>query len=165
VIQGKGLPFSDTDEVALGLKATTAGNYTISLENVDGLFASQDVFLKDNVTNTTHNIKQSPYQFSTTEGVFNNRFTIVYRNALLSNESFVSNENLVVFTKDGKIEITASMEIASIQVFDVLGRTIYNNKDVNDKSLNISSIATNKQALIVKVILKNGETFIKKIIL
>jgi subtilisin-like proprotein convertase family protein len=165
VIQAKGLPFVDTDEVLLGFKASTAGNYTISLENVDGLFATQNVFLKDNVTNVIHNIKTSPYAFSTTEGVFNNRFVLVYRNALLSNESFVSNESLVVFTKDEKIQIHASQEIAAVQVFDVLGRTIYNNKNVNNDSLEIASVTSKNQALIVKVVLKNGETLVKKIIL
>ena len=44
VIQGKGLPFVTTDEIALGLKATTAGTYNISLENVDGLFTNQEVY-------------------------------------------------------------------------------------------------------------------------
>ena len=34
VIQGKGLPFAESDEIALGLKVTSAGNYAISLENV-----------------------------------------------------------------------------------------------------------------------------------
>ena len=165
VIQGKGLPFVDTDEVPLGFKATTAGNYSISVENVDGLFTTQNIFLKDNVTNNIHDIKTSPYAFSTTEGVFNNRFQLVYRNALLSNESFVSNESLVVFTKEDKIQITASQEIASVQVFDILGRTIYNNKNINEKSLEITSVASKNQALIVKVVLKNGETLMKKIVL
>lgn len=165
VIQGKGLPFADTDEVSLGLKATIAGSYTISLENVDGLFVSQDIFLKDNVTNTIHDIKISPYSFSTTEGVFNYRFKLVYKNAFLSNESFESNESLVVYTKEEKIMINASIEMVSVEVFDVLGRTLYNNKNVNQKALNISSITNNSQPLILKIVLENGETVTKKIIL
>ena len=165
VIQGKGLPFVDTDEVPLGFKATTAGNYNISLENVDGLFTTQNVFLKDNLTNVVHDIKTSPYTFSTAEGVFNNRFLLVYRNALLSNESFVSNESLVVFTKNEKIQIHATQEIATVQVFDILGRTIYNNENVNEDTLEIASLNNKNQALIVKVVLKNGETLMKKIVL
>lgn len=165
VIQGKALPFVDTDEVPLGFKATTAGNYNISLENVDGLFTTQNVFLKDNLTNVVHDIKTSPYTFSTAEGVFNNRFLLVYRNALLSNESFVSNESLVVFTKNEKIQIHATQEIATVQVFDILGRTIYNNENVNENTLEIASLNNKNQALIVKVVLKNGEILMKKIAL
>jgi len=165
VIQGKGLPFADTDEIPLGLKATTAGNYTISLENVDGLFATQDIFLKDNITNSVHNIKTTPYAFSTNEGVFNNRFTLVYKNNLLSNTDFASNESVVIFTKEEKIQINAKQEISSVQVFDVLGRSVYSINNVNEKTISISSITNNNQTLIVKVALKNGDIIVKKIII
>ena len=164
VIQGKGLPFVDTDEIPLGLKATLAGNYNISLENVDGLFTTQDIFLKDKATNSIHNIKATPYNFSTTEGVFNNRFVLVYKNALLSNESFESNESLMIFTKDEKLNISSSEKMESVSIFDLLGRNIYNKENVNDKSLIISSFLNKNQALIVKIKLANGQTIDKKII-
>ena len=165
VIQGKGLPFNDADEIPLGLKTNVAGNYTISLENTDGLFTNQNIFLKDNYTNAIHDVKLTAYNFSSTEGVFNNRFALVFKNALLSNDSFVSNNDLVVYSKNQKIEILASTKIVSVQVFDVLGRTIYNNKYVNEKSLQISSITNNKQALIVRVVLEDGATIVKKIMI
>ena len=163
VIQGKGLPFANTDEIALGLKAKTAGNYSISLENVDGLFTSQNVYLKDDVTNSIHDIKRSPYQFTTSEGVFNNRFKVVFKNALVNEES-ISQENVVVFTQNDELKINASHEITKVEVFDVLGRTIYNNSKVNDKTLNIASIANRNQALFVKLTFVTGQTITKKVI-
>ena len=163
VIQGKGLPFADTDEIALGLKATTAGNYSISLENVDGLFASQNVYLKDNVTNIIHDIKQTPYAFTTNDGVFNNRFKVVFKNTL-ANDAFISDDNVVVFTQNEQLKISASQEITSVEVFDVLGRNIYNNFNVKDKVLNISSIADRNQALFVKVTFTTGNSVTKKVI-
>src|SRR5690606_8674209 len=62
VIQGKGLPFSDEDVIPLGLKVLDAGTYNINLEQVDGLFDNQNVFLKDNQTNIVHDLKQGEYQ-------------------------------------------------------------------------------------------------------
>jgi subtilisin-like proprotein convertase family protein len=164
VIQGKGLPFANTDEIALGLKATTAGTYNISLENVDGLFANQNVFIKDNVANITHDIKQSPYVFTTTDGVFNNRFKVVFANTVLSNETFISEESVVVFTQNEELKINASQEIATVEVFDVLGRNIYNNLKVNDKALSINTIANRNQALLVKITFTSGQTVTKKVI-
>lgn len=164
VIQGKGLPFANTDEIALGLKATTAGTYNISLENVDGLFVNQEVFIKDNVTNTIHDIKQSPYVFTTADGVFNNRFKVVFTNAILSNNTFVSDESVVVFTQNEELKITASQEMATVEVFDMLGRTIYNNNKVNNATLSIASIANRNQALLVKITLTSGQTIMKKVI-
>jgi hypothetical protein len=49
-------------------------------------------------------------------------------------------------------------------VYDILGRSIYNHKNCNEKSVIISNLTSKNQTLIVKVVLKNGETFIKKII-
>lgn len=163
VIQGKGLPFAQTDEIALGLKATTAGTYNISLENVDGLFVSQNVYLKDNVTNIIHDIKQTPYTFTTTNGVFNDRFKVVFTNAL-NNQTVNSDENIVVVNQNEELKINASQEITTVEIFDVLGRNIYNNYNVNDKVLNISSIANRNQALFVKVTFKTGNAVTKKII-
>ncbi len=164
VIQGKGLPFADTDEIALGLKASTAGNYSIALENVDGLFTSQNIYIKDNVTNIIHDIKQTPYLFTTTDGVFNDRFKVVFTNAALSNDTFVSDDSVVVFTQNEELKINASQEIAKVEIYDVLGRNIYNNNKVNDKVLNITSIANRNQALIVKITFTTGQTIAKKVI-
>lgn len=164
VIQGKGLPFADTDEIALGLKATTAGNYSISLENVDGLFTNQNVYIKDNMTNMIHDIKQTPYTFTTANGVFNDRFKLVFTNTVLGNESFVTEESVVVFTQNEELKINASQEISKVEVFDVLGRNIYNNSKVNDKALNITSIANRNQALLVKITFTTGQSVTKKVI-
>jgi subtilisin-like proprotein convertase family protein len=164
VIQGKGLPFANTDEIVLGLKATSSGNYSISLENIDGLFTNQDVYIKDNVTNIIHNIKQSPYAFTTTNGVFNDRFKVVFNNVVLGNETFISDVNVVVFTQNEELKINASQEIATVEVFDVLGRNIYNNSKVNDKVLNITSITNRNQALLIKVTFTTGQSVTKKVI-
>ena len=164
VIQGKGLPFSNSDEIALGLKATTAGTFTISLENVDGLFTNQNVYIKDNVTNTIHDIKQTPYNFTTTEGVFNDRFKVVFESVTQENSSDISEESIVVFTQNEELKINASQKIATVEVFDVLGRNIYLNNKVNDKVLNIASITNRNQALFVKITFTTGQSVTKKVI-
>ena len=163
VIQGKGLPFANTDEIALGLKATTAGNYSISFENADGLFATQNVYIKDNVTNIIHDIKESPYNFTTAQGVFNERFKVLFLNNK-NVESTILNGDVVVISQNDEITINASQEITSVEVYDVLGRNIYNNIKVNDKVLNIASIANRNQALLVKITFKTGQSVTKKVI-
>jgi len=164
VIQGKGLPFATTDEINLGLKVTTAGLYNISLEKVDGLFTNQDIFIKDKVANITHNIKQAPYVFSSNEGVFNNRFEVVFVNSEEASNVFVSEESVVVYNQNEALKINATQEIESVEVYDVLGRNIYINKNVNGKELNITSIANINQALLVKVTFTTGQSVTKKVI-
>lgn len=124
VIQGKGLPFTDEDIVPLGLKVLVPGNYTISLENVDGLFVNQDVFVKDTDTNVIHNIKQGPYSFTSQEGTFENRFELVYKNTTLGGEDFVDENALTVYTSNNGIVLNSSALISEVVIFDVLGRKL-----------------------------------------
>ncbi|HLP64529.1 hypothetical protein, partial [Flavobacterium sp.] len=81
VIQGRALPFDDTDVVPLSLTVTTAGNYTISIDHLDGFFSGdQRIFIKDKTNNSLYDLKASSFTFATAAGTFNDRFEIVYRN-------------------------------------------------------------------------------------
>jgi subtilisin-like proprotein convertase family protein len=165
VIQGKSLPFSDEDIVPLGFKAVTAGVYSLSLENIDGLFIAQDVFLKDMYTNILHDIKQSEYQFSTQEGTFDDRFELVYKSGVLSSNDVINSNDVLVYTQNNQIQISSSKEnILSVSIFDVLGRTIFINENIGEKAISINSISANNQALFIKVKLITGEIITKKVI-
>ncbi len=86
VIQGRSLPFDDTDVVPLSLTVATAGEYTISIDHLDGFFSGdQRIFLKDNTNNSLYDLKEASYTFTTAAGTFNTRFSIVYRNPRESN--------------------------------------------------------------------------------
>jgi hypothetical protein len=81
IIQGRSVPFLETDIVSLGFKTNVIGSYTIALSNFDGLFlTNQPIFLKDNVTGVVHNLKLANYSFTSEIGVFNQRFEIRYKN-------------------------------------------------------------------------------------
>ena len=164
VIQGKGLPFTDEDIVLLGLKVLVPGNYTISLENVDGLFANQDVFVKDMDTNVIHNIKQGPYSFTSQEGTFENRFELVYKNTTLGGEDFVDENVLTVYTSNNGIVLNSSALISEVVIFDVLGRKLHQQTVTNREEVVVSKIVKSNQALLVKTILSNGQVITKKVI-
>ena len=164
VIQGRGLPFTDEDTIPLGLKMVTTGTYSVSIESFDGLFESQDIFLKDNTLNTIHDLKQSAYTFSSSEGIFENRFEIVFKNSTLSNEDFINSGDLIVYTSNNSITIDAPESIKQVTVFDVLGRKLFDDASFNEKSASINSILPANQALFVKVELTNGQVITKKIV-
>lgn len=162
VIEGKGLPFSNKDEIALGLKATAAGNYSISLDNVEGLFTNQDIFVKDNITNTVHDIKKGPYPFYTAEGVFNSRFKLVF-SAALAVDTPITEADVVVFSENDQVKINASQDITTVEVYDLLGRTVYSKNAGNEKSLAIPAFNTKNHALFIKITLVTGQSVTKKI--
>ncbi len=164
VIQGKGLPFNDEDVVSLGLKVLEAGNYSVNIEQVDGLFNEQDIFLKDNELNITHDLKQGEYQFTTQSGEFTDRFELVFRAGALSQEEVVSNQFISVYTTQTGIQVNSSENIEAITVFDVLGRKLFESNQINETQFTITSLTANKQALIVKVKDVNGNTQTQKVI-
>lgn len=127
VIQGRSLPFTASDVVALGFRAVNAGSFTISLNNVDGLFANnQNIYLKDNFTQLLHNLKEGAYTFVSEEGIFNTRFEVVYQTTMSVENPIANNANWIVYSQENGYQIqTQGFELKSVQVFDLLGRAIY----------------------------------------
>jgi hypothetical protein len=165
-IQGRALPFVQTDEVPLGYKTTQTGNLIISIDHVDGLMENQGIYLKDNVLNSVHDLKASSYTFATVPGTFNDRFVLRYvPDAVLDNLTFNDQINGVVIRKnDGTLRINSPYEtIAEVKVYDIAGRLVFEKKDCNSNTFEASSIVNSEQVLIVKVILNNGGVVNKKV--
>lgn len=162
-IQGKALPFENTDIIPLGFKVSASGNYTIAIAAVDGIFNSEQiVFLKDKLLNVVHNLSLNPYLFSATAGEFNERFEIVYSNATLGVNEFTTND-IKVITND-KLTVYSSLEtIKEITVYDVLGRKINEYKSIQSNEFTMNE-QRNNLALILKITLENGLIVNKKIL-
>ena len=165
VIQGRSLPFDVTDVVPLGLVAQTAGQYTIVMTNFDGLFTGQDIFLRDNLLNVTHDIKGSSYTFASDAGEFNSRFEIVYASPLAVVTPTFTENSVVVYNNETGITINAGQTtIDNVKVFDVRGRLLVSKSKVNASSITIENVATEKQVLIVQITSTNNLTISKKVI-
>ncbi|WP_309641253.1 choice-of-anchor D domain-containing protein [Flavobacterium sp.] len=166
-IQGRPIPFDNSDLVPLGIKVATANTYTMAIASTDGLFKdnNQSIYLEDKDLNIIHDLKQAPYTFSTASGRFDQRFVLRYTNHLLGNDTFENlNQNVVVSTKE-QINIKSYIgNINSIIVYDVLGRTIYSNDKVNKEALIINEISPSHQVLLIKIKLENGMSITKKIV-
>ncbi|WP_367772516.1 T9SS sorting signal type C domain-containing protein [Flavobacterium sp. WC2421] len=166
VIQGRALPFDQADEVPLGYSSTIVGDFEIAIGQVDGSLVDKEVFLEDKLLNTTHNLKNSPYLFKTEDGVFNERFILSYSNKTLATDDF---ENLkygvVISNKNKEIQIKSSDDlIDKIFVYDFSGKQLYKKIKVDNIEYTIPNLGPTDQALIVKVVLQNGQTVNKKIV-
>ncbi len=165
VIQGRALPFADTDVVPLGFRANIDGTYTISLDHVDGLFSdSQDIFIKDNLTGITHNIKLSDYSFAATAGVYHNRFQVVYQNSPLGTETPVLDSNqLVLYKEQGIFKINSgTVTMDSVRVFDIRGRMIYEKQNINTSETALSGLSAAQEVLLVQITAADGRIVMKK---
>jgi hypothetical protein len=166
VIQGRALPFDTADEVPLGYSSTTAGDFTISIDQTDGLLANQDIFLEDKVTGTTQNLRDAGYNFTTDTGTFDTRFVLKYTNATLGTNTIGAKENkVIVSAKNKQIKINATNEtLDKVTIYDVSGKRIYQKANIGTSELLISNINSSQTVLIVKTTLKNGQTSSDKVL-
>lgn len=166
-IQGRALPFNQSDAVPLGITTDIGGDFSINLEKFDGLFEHQDVYLLDKSTGLYHNLKSGGYNFTIVSGTYNNRFELRFTNGTLGTDNPISAGNSVRIIKTGKhIEISAgAFNIEKVQVFDLLGKALYKADDINSNQFSTADFNIATQILIVKVGLDNGEMITKKVIM
>ncbi|QDO92730.1 T9SS sorting signal type C domain-containing protein [Formosa sediminum] len=166
VIQGKANPFLETDKVALGLISTKEDVFTIGINKVDGVFETdQDIYLEDTYTNVVHDLRNSPYQFTTEAGTFNDRFILRYQDKSLSVDDVIADSEFrIIATKNFIKASTTTNTINDIVIFDVLGRVIYQANKLNTSEVKLDQLKPTNSPLIVKATLTNGTTKTQKII-
>jgi hypothetical protein len=166
-IQSRALPFDTNDTVPLSVKVTTPGAYSISVADKDGLFAdgTQAIFLKDNVQNTLVNLNNGAYNFNALAGTFDNRFELQYTNSALNNQDFAVTD-VVVYQNNAKelVVKTGGTLIESIALYDLAGRLIVVNKEINQTTFNMNIEALTNQVVLVQIKDVNGVVVTKKII-
>ncbi|MBA4320027.1 MAG: hypothetical protein C0412_16625, partial [Flavobacterium sp.] len=166
VIQGRALPFDENDEVPLGYRTTIEGDFTIKIDQVDGVLTNQAVFIEDKLTNTVFDLKSGNYTFNTVAGTFNDRFILRYTNKTLGTTDLETLENQVlVSNKNKQIKVNSAVEIIDkVTVYDLLGREIYKKEKVNSNEQTLTNFNSSQQTVLVKVTLQNGIDITKKLI-
>ncbi|WP_269233869.1 T9SS sorting signal type C domain-containing protein [Flavobacterium flavigenum] len=164
VIQGRALPFNESDVVPLGYRTIIKGEFTISIDEVDGMFFTHPVYLEDKLNNTIIDLRQNDYTFTTETGVFNNRFVLRYTSNTLSTDNFESANNIIsIGVKNNVISISSNVEnMDKIFVYDVTGKQLSNIENIKDTQLMITDLSATQQILLVKVLLENGKSITKK---
>lgn len=165
-IQAKALPFTIEDTIPLGFKIVSAGEYTISLNKIDGLFEEgQLVYLEDTFESTIHNLSISDYTFSAEAGDFKNRFVLRFTNETMSIDESLNANGVAVFVRDNSILInTGNVEMQSLSVYDVQGRILFTQDQVNTSEFAIDSMEKNNQVLILKIKDQNNNLISKKLV-
>lgn len=165
-IQGRALPFTNTDQVLLGYKSTIAGEFSISIDRIEGLFSDQSVYLEDKLTGKIHNLKESNYTFITEIGTFTDRFVLRYTNTTLGTDDFKSIENGILVSVKNKIIniISSKQNINEISIYDISGKLLYSKKKIGNSEFQIQNLPSANQVLVVKTTLDNEQTVTNKIV-
>ena len=166
VIQGRELPFSESDSISLGYKTTIGDHFKIEIDHQDDFFINKFIFLVDKKMNCVHNLSEDPYQFDSEAGTFNDRFSIVYANKTLSNKTSEDNfTDVLISVKNHNINIDSFKDnLKEVIIFDVSGNQLYRKDKLETKNLNILNLFSSHQVLLIKVIFDNGQSTSKKVI-
>ena len=165
-IQARALPFNDSDLVPLGYVSKIVGDFTISIEEADGFFDTQAVYLEDKNTGKITDLRAGNYTFATEKGTFDDRFVLRYTNKTLGTGDFENIENgLLVSVKDKVIKVTSAKEnIKEVTIFDINGKQLHSKNKIGSTELLISALQAANQVLLVKVTLENEFVVTKKIL-
>jgi hypothetical protein len=163
-IQGRPA-FVPSDVVALNFKTATAGQYTISIDHVDGLFlGNQDIYLVDSKTGTETNLKTSSYTFTAAAAVDNTRFSLKFQKTLSLDAQELNDNSVIVYKNDGVIYVNSGAKtINNIKVFDILGRVVTERNNVKANTASIQNLRASNQVLIVKVTTDDNQVISKKV--
>uniref|UniRef100_UPI00404A8B97 hypothetical protein n=1 Tax=Gelidibacter sp. TaxID=2018083 RepID=UPI00404A8B97 len=165
-IQGRALPFNESEIIPIGYKSTINGMMAIAIEQTEGLFQNQTVYLYDKTSGMTYDITNMPHQFETTIGTFDNRFELRFVTETLSIDHPKANENsVVVMSLNNQIEvISSSKTIESIYIFDITGKQIAYFDAINYQRFKSSTLQIQRQILLIKVELENNQIVTKKVV-
>lgn len=165
-VQGRALPFDNTDIVPLGYKSTVEGNLTISIDHADGFFNTQEVYLEDKALGKIIDLRKENYTFKTAVGTSTTRFALRYTNKTLGTDDFENlKDGVLISVKSKVINVTSGAEnIKEVQIYTIGGQLLYNKAKIEAKELEIANLHSSNQVLLVKVFLENDHIITKKII-
>lgn len=165
-IQARALPFENTDVVSLGFKTTTAGSFSITLNEKDGVFSdNSEIFIKDNLLGVWHNITESPYEFVSEAGTFSERFELVYQEALSVNEPLVNANSFIVLKENNGLTVRSAQEaITTVNVFDLSGRLLATSHNNASTGVTIPLGSTQTQVLLLQIVTQKGTVLSKKVV-
>jgi hypothetical protein len=146
--------FSASDVVPMGLKAATAGQYSVTIDHKDGLFANgQDIYLKDNLLGLYHDLGESSYTFTSEANTYDGRFEVVYTTTALGTNTPQLDANSVLVYKQGTtITINSgAAEMTGVTIYDIRGRNLYSKADINATITTVRGLQAEQQVLIVEV--------------
>lgn len=169
-IQFKGLTYNFNDMIPLSFSTNYTGTFTFSLDHVDGFFLSstQAIYILDTQTDTYTNIKTGNYTFSSSTGIFNDRFKLVYYNpnvtsSLGNNDLTFTASDLLVHQNQGNLLIqSGNTSLKSVAVYNLNGQIIFQNYNVNSNNVTITNLNINHQPIIIRAITQEGILVTKK---
>ncbi|MFK7748817.1 MAG: GEVED domain-containing protein [Kordia sp.] len=157
-------------EVAIGLVAETAGGGMITLDALENIDNSIGVYVKNNYTGATHNLRESDFQVNIPAGETNDKYLLVFKaeNILSTNENILENGiTMYTDTQTEEIVITnkTNFKLESIDMHTILGQQIMTITEGIDENIIRIPIDNTASGIYVISIYSEGGKISRKLII
>jgi hypothetical protein len=127
--------------IPLSIKAPANGNMSVSLQDVEGAFTGQTIFLRDQLTGILHNLSNNPtYSFTATQGDDETRFTLHFSTVGIDNPT--TGDPVQVYANNGLVYLNGVAAGAEVTISDITGRVVKQLRTSRDglTTLNVSNL-------------------------
>ena len=164
-------PITEDKEIDLNLNVSGDLNYSIGAVELSNIAEDQELYLRDNLTDTYYNLRdEQPYQFTSEAGQFSDRFDVVFKAPQTLNNDVFETNNVRIYMNnlEDKLFVKGFDQNAkSLVLTNMLGQTVRTMLDISNNTLkNGVSIQNLSSGIYVVSIKAEDNTQIsKKIIL
>ncbi|SHG61094.1 T9SS sorting signal type C domain-containing protein [Flavobacterium defluvii] len=165
-IQGRALPFQDSDQIILGYKTVIADSFTISVDHTDGDLINQTIYLEDKLLNNISDLTSKDYNFNSEIGTFTDRFVLHFSNKNLTVDDFLKiKEEILISSKNKIITVKSTKQnLKNVLVYDINGKLLLEKTKLNTPEFIISNLTASHQILLLKITLEDDSSAAQKVI-
>ncbi|PIB32253.1 MAM protein [Gaetbulibacter sp. 5U11] len=163
IIQGTNVIDQNT-VLPISLITNTAGDNTLTLDALENVPNSLDIYLHDLVNATYHDLRQSDFIVNLPAGEHNNRFELVFsipQNSLSVDDNILANDINVYYSNNLQSIVINNPKlntITSVNLYNILGQHITNFKDINTQDyIELNSGELSSGNYIIKLKTSEGE--------
>jgi hypothetical protein len=159
IIQAQPKVLDEDRVIPLGFETKVTGELSINLESLEKIEPSLNIYLIDKLANKLINLKkQKAYTFYSEQGVFQNRFKVVFTAKDMEETTHLLAGEIKVYANDRQVivELPASAkEGGQVRIFDLLGNQVLSRPFADEYLL---TIPLNVRGGIYLVEVKTGES-------
>ncbi|MDG1728769.1 MAG: discoidin domain-containing protein [Algibacter sp.] len=164
---------SITEDKVVSLNFSSSGDNTfeIRVSDLEHIAADQAIYLKDNLTGTYFNLREdTAYGFSSGQGVFNDRFEIVFQNEqeLLSTEESLVSQNYIYYQNTTNTLYVKKLrtDAGKLSLINMRGQSVLEMADVSrerlENGIQFSNVSTGAYVICIRT--EANEVLTKKVI-
>lgn len=144
-------PISKDKIIPLNFVSSGDNSFEIKISELENIEEDQDIYLKDNLIGNYFNLKnQKAYAFSSGQGIFNERFEIVFQDkaSALSLETVNIEKNYIYYNKDNNTLYVKKLEgeVTKFTLYNISGQSIMEltgiDKTTLDNGLQLPSMSS-----------------------